>query len=70
MELWVPFCCAIVLMAQEILELTFFVDLMPAADLDADQAYDGGEAVLETVAHFTRQQRLVLQSSMSLASAC
>jgi hypothetical protein len=47
-------------MAHEILELTFFVDLMPAADLDADQAYDGGETVLETVAHFTRQQRLVL----------
>jgi hypothetical protein len=48
-------------MAQEISELTFFIGLVTAADLDADQADDGAEAVLETVAHFTRQQRPVLQ---------
>ena len=31
------------------------------ARLDAEQAHDGGEAVLDAVAHLARQQRLVLE---------
>ena len=33
-----------------------------AARLDAEQAHDGGEAVLDAVAHLPGQQRLVLES--------